>query len=398
MTTGTTAAPGRSCPKPGPRATPRAAASGRSVVAPAGEVVRLYRLGLTMAEIAGIHRVSEWTIAARLDEARVRRRAPGSRTTLPLERAVRAYRRQPHRLGELAARLGISAQLIVDRSLKPALRDRGQGLYRADVRAGDVARLYQAGWTVGQIARKYRAAAATILRRLDEAGVPRRPTSVPVPFPVDEAARRVQEEGISFAELARTYQVGVDSVRGQLAARGVRAPRHAPRVLRGVPATQIVTLYGTGLSMTRIAGIYGVSPWVIGARMDTAGAARRPAGKPIPLQEAAASYRAGASVADLAARYGMSVRTVNRKLASAGITLRPPGGRRKDIPVEEAAALYAAGDTMRQLAERYQVCETVIYNRLCEAGVPIRRKTEFKQVDTDLLARLARQAGLDAIR
>jgi hypothetical protein len=94
----------------------------------------------------------------------------------------------------------------------------------------------------------------------------------------------------------------------------------------------------------------------------------------------------------------MSVRTVNRKLASAGITLRPPGGRRKDIPVEEAAALYAAGDTMRQLAERYQVCETVIYNRLCEAGVPIRRKTEFKQVDTDLLARLARQVGLDAIR
>lgn len=392
------AAPGQSRSKPASMARPRGATGGKSGAAPAAEVTRLYRLGLTMAEIAGMHRVSEWTIAARLDQAGVQRRAPGGQPVLPLERAVRAYRSQPRRLGDLAAGLGISAQLIVDRSLKPGPRDRGQGLHRADVRAGEVAGLYQAGWSVTRIARKYRTAAATVLRRLDEAGVPRRPKSVPVPFPVDEAARRVQEEGVSFAELARSYQVGVDSVRGQLAARGVLAPRHAPRVLRGIPATQVVTLYATGLTMTRIAGIYGVSRWVIGARIDTAGAARRPAGRPVPLEEAAASYREGAGVTDLAGKYATSAATIRRKLSSARIALRPPGSRRKDVPVEEAAELYAAGHTMRQLAERYQVCATVIYNRLCEADAPIRRKTEFKQVDEDLLARLARQAGLDMLR
>jgi hypothetical protein len=42
-----------------------------------GEVARLYRLGLRMAEIAVIFGVSAWTVAARLDRAGVARRAPG---------------------------------------------------------------------------------------------------------------------------------------------------------------------------------------------------------------------------------------------------------------------------------------------------------------------------------
>jgi len=40
------------------------------------------------------------------------REQPG---VLPLERVVRRYRRQPHRLDKLARELGISAQVIVDR-------------------------------------------------------------------------------------------------------------------------------------------------------------------------------------------------------------------------------------------------------------------------------------------
>jgi len=43
-----------------------------------GEVVRLYWLGLTMAEIAGLYGVSGWTIASRLDQAGVTRRTGNS--------------------------------------------------------------------------------------------------------------------------------------------------------------------------------------------------------------------------------------------------------------------------------------------------------------------------------
>lgn len=61
---------------------------------PAGEVARLYRLGLNMTEIAGVYQVSEWVIAARLDRAGVRRRR-GGRAVLPVDRAVRRYLREP---------------------------------------------------------------------------------------------------------------------------------------------------------------------------------------------------------------------------------------------------------------------------------------------------------------
>ena len=102
---------------------------------------------------------------------------------LPVDRAVRRYLREPHLLTELAAGLGINPQLIVDRSRKPGPRERGQGRYRAEIRAADVADLYRAGWTIKQIAGKYGAAKTTILNRLEAAAVPRRPKSLPVTFP-----------------------------------------------------------------------------------------------------------------------------------------------------------------------------------------------------------------------
>jgi len=68
---------------------------------------------------------------------------------------------------------------------------------------------------------------------------------------VDEAARRVQREGASYAELARLYRVGADAVRRQLAARGIRAPRGAPRVRR-IAAAEIAGLYAQdGLTTAR---------------------------------------------------------------------------------------------------------------------------------------------------
>jgi len=121
------------------------------------EVARLYRLGLTVAEIAGVCQVSPWVIGARLDRAGVARRARSERAgLLPLDRAARRYRKQPGLLGDLAAQLGVSAEVIAGRARKP--RPQNQGVHRADVRAGEVARLYLAGQTVTQIAGRYRAA------------------------------------------------------------------------------------------------------------------------------------------------------------------------------------------------------------------------------------------------
>jgi lambda repressor-like predicted transcriptional regulator len=380
-------------------------ANGRSVV-PAGEAARLYRLGLTMGEIAAIYGVSEWVISARLDLAGVRRRRSGGQTVLPVERAVRRYRREPHLLAELAAGLDISPQLIVDRSLRPEPRERGQGRYRADVRAADVADLYRAGWTIKQIAVKYGAAETTIWNRLEHAAVPRRPKSLPVVFPADEAARRARAEEASFASLARDYGISIDAMRYHMAARGVPAPVHAPRVLRGVPATDLAELYAGGLTLAQIAARHGVSSWVIGNRLDRIGVPRRPSAWmprgqriPLPLDEVTGLYAGGASLADLAARYQVSRWTVGSRLAEAGITLRPPGGHNRiPLPVDELVALYAAGQTMAQLAARYGVCQTVIYNRLTEAGAPIRHTAgNFKQVDAALLETLARQIGLEAL-
>jgi uncharacterized protein (DUF433 family) len=372
--------------------------------APASEVGRLYGLGLTMAEIAGVYGVSAWTVAARLDQAGVRRRRTSTgQAVLPLERAVVSYRRQPGRLADLAAGLGVSGEVITGRAGRLPRGRRGQRRDRADVPVAEVAGLYREGWTVPQIAAAYRAAASTVLRRLDAAGVVRRPPGVRVVFAVAEAARRAGQ-GVSVAALARDCRVGVDAVRGQLRARGVHPPaRRVSRALAGVPPADLAQLYASGLTMAAIAARYGVSRTTISARLRAAGitprrAAPRPRSTPIPVSEAAAQYRQGATLTGLAAAYHVTGRTLRRQLVAAGVTIRPPGGVRIPIPVAEAARLYAGGQTMAQLAARYGVCETVIYGRLTEAGVPLRRKTDRKQVDPDLLAHLARLAGLDGAR
>jgi uncharacterized protein (DUF433 family) len=385
--------------------------SGKRQAVPVAEVARLYGLGLTMTEIASIYRVSAWTVASRLDRAGVPRRSAKDRGAVsPLQRAVRRYRRQPHQLTELAADLGISSQFIVDRAARPERRPPGRPRDRADVPAAEVAGLYAAGWTVAQIAARYHTASSTVLHRLDAAGVTRRPKSTPVPFPVAEAARRAREEGVSFAQLARDYQVGVDAVRGQLRARGIQAPpQTGPRVLRDVPADQLTGLYATGLTMAAIAGRYGVSAATISARLHAADVTPRratprrgtsqPATRPAWAREAAARYRHGATVAELAAAYAVSASTVYRTLSAAGVTMRRSGPARTTIPIREAAQLYAAGQTLRQLADRYGVGERIIAARLTEAGVPLRRNTDRKQVDPALLTRLAQQlVGLDAAR
>jgi uncharacterized protein (DUF433 family) len=390
---------------------PRALGGGRRQAVPVGEVARLYGLGLTMTEIADVYRVSAWTVASRLDRAGVpRRRAKDRGVVSPLERAVRRYGRQPHRLTELAAGLGISAQLVVDRAAQPERRPPGRPRDRADVPAAEVAGLYAAGWTVAQIAARYRVASSTVLRRLDAAGVTRRPKSTPVPFPVAEAARRVREEGVSFVQLARDYQVGVDAVRGQLRARGIQAPlQKGPRVLRDIPTTELAGLYATGLTMAAIATRYGVSAATISARLRAVGVTPRrvtlgrgtsqPAAKPAWAQEAAVRYQHGATVAELAAVYAVSASTVYRTLSAAGVTMRRSGPAPTTVPIREAARLYVAGQTLGQLADRYGVGERIIAERLTEAGVPLRRNTDRKEVDPALLARLAQQlVGLDAAR
>jgi DNA-binding CsgD family transcriptional regulator len=364
-------------------------------LAPTAEVVRLYGLGLTMAEIAGTFGVSAWTIALRLDRAGVPRRprTSGSQAKLPLQKAVASYRRQPHLLGKLAAELNVSAQLITDRAQQSGRGNHGRG--RADVPADQVAGLYQTGWTVSQIAARYEVAASTVLRRLDEAAMVRRPRSVA--FAVEEAARRVQQEGASFAELARAYEVSVDVVRARMRARGITPPPPtSPRVLRGIPAAQLADLYAGGLTMTQIAARYGVSRETISTRLRAAGVACPRPAEQVPAGEAAALYEQGASLKWLATRYTVSAETIRRHLASVGVSIRPRGGLRAAIPVQEAARLYTAGQTLRQLARRYQVSEQVVSKRLADAGTPLRHRTDPKHVDLALLARLARQVGLEA--
>jgi hypothetical protein len=74
--------------------------------------------------------------------------------------------------------------------------------------------------------------------------------------------------------------------------------------------------------------------------------------------------------------------------------MRSSGPQRLQIPLNEATRLYLSGHTLKQLAARYGVSETIVSNRLSAAGTPMRRKTDRKNVDAELLAALAREAGL----
>jgi uncharacterized protein (DUF433 family) len=266
---------------------------------------------------------------------------------------------------------------------------------RSDVLAKDVAAHYQAGETVYQVAAHFHVAPSTVLRRLDEAGVARRPRSTPVLFPVDEAIRRVQQDGTTFAQLARDYQVGVDAVRGQLRARGIHAPPLSnPRVLRDIPNSQIAALYRSGLTIAKLAAHFGVSSDTIRTRLRAAGIAARARASSIPAQDVVTLYQQGTTVRALAAAYNVSVWTIYRRLRAAAVTMRSSGPQRLQIPLDEATRLYLSGHTLKQLATRYGVSETIVSNRLSEAGTPMRRKTDRKNVDAELLAALAREAGL----
>lgn len=266
---------------------------------------------------------------------------------------------------------------------------------RSDVLAKDVAAHYQAGETVYQIAAHFHVAASTVLRRLYEAGVARRPRSTPVLFPVEEAIGRVQQDGTTFAQLARDYQVGVDAVRGQLRARGIGAPPLSnPRVLRDIPNSQIATLYRSGLTIAKLAAHYGVSSDTIRTRLLAAGIVARSRTRSIPAQEIVRLYQQGATVRDLAATYNVSVWTIYRRLRAAGVKMRSSGPQPLQIPLDEAARLYLSGRTLKQLAGRYGVSETIVSNRLNAVGTPMRRKTDRKRVDPELLAALARDVGL----
>jgi hypothetical protein len=74
--------------------------------------------------------------------------------------------------------------------------------------------------------------------------------------------------------------------------------------------------------------------------------------------------------------------------------MRSSGPQPLQIPLDEAARLYLSGRTLKQLAGRYGVSETIVSNRLNAVGTPMRRKTDRKRVDPELLAALARDVGL----
>jgi hypothetical protein len=74
--------------------------------------------------------------------------------------------------------------------------------------------------------------------------------------------------------------------------------------------------------------------------------------------------------------------------------MRSSGPQRLQIPLDEAIHLYLSGHPLKQLATRYGVSETIVSNRLSEAGTAMRRKTDRKNVDPELLAALAREVGL----
>jgi transposase-like protein len=207
---------------------------------------------------------------------------------------------------------GVCEQTMRKRLAAAGVRIRSGGrpglLTGADVLT-ELAAAYRAGATLRELAERYGVSDGTVLHRLQELGVERRPGSVVLALDV-EAIRDAYRGGESMDAIAKHHGVSTAAVR--------------ERLLRsGEPIRPV-----------------GVAPAL--PDVDDIHAA---------LAEA---YAGGASLGDLARETGVSVGAVRRRLLAAGVPMRPAGGQSAvpDLPeiVSALREAHRTGTSFRRLA------------------------------------------------
>lgn len=90
-------------------------------------------------------------------------------------------------------------------------------------------------------------------------------------------------------------------------------------------------------------------------------------------------YNSGESITKIANLFGCSSKPVRRILRENNIPIKNPTAK-KVLPVDEIIRLYNSGTSVNALAKQFKVSRTVIMHRLKQANVVIRGQTEANQI------------------
>jgi transposase len=201
------------------------------------QIVRLYtRTGYTAAEIAERLGCSTSLVYFRLERRGIvrRARAPrGGRGVRPADAELaHRYRDYGLSLRDLAGRYGVSARAVHGWLIAAGIDRRPPGAGRVACDGADPVALYQAGWSAPAIADRVGCSPSIIYRRLDVAGVARRPVSPQVSC---QDLLEALDDGLSAPDIASALGVSVTCVCRALAREqlmtNTQAARH-PRRLR----------------------------------------------------------------------------------------------------------------------------------------------------------------------
>ena len=149
---------------------------------------------------------------------------------------------------------------------------------------------------------------------------------------------------------------------------------------------ELLELYNSGLSLSKIAERYGTDRRTLSLRFRKLGVeiTLQPNQKSLPDEELASEYEAGASTAELAEKYGVSRWVITDRLRKANVKIREAkaptnanGLKRTNVSTETLAAQFKAGVKLSDLARIHKMDRKTIRTRLQQAGIETRKNANF---------------------
>lgn len=214
---------------------------------------------MNLAELARRFGVVPTTIHNWLVAAGVPRRpgAASPRGELDTEEIRRLYVDESHSAADVAVRLGCSTSAVYYRLARAGVPRRSRGSRRPAVPSDGVLRLLysEQGLSLRQIAHRHDVSHQAVRGWLLAASIERRPARTPAPTFNPEEPAKLYDEGWTAPEIARRLGCSPATVYRRLQEAGVARRPVKPSIAR----EQLVIGLATGLSAPELAAAHGVS-------------------------------------------------------------------------------------------------------------------------------------------